>query len=141
MAGKYRGAQGLDPEFIKKLEKQFGFDKPAYVRFFMMLRDYLTFNFGQSYFRDVSVLHLIIEKMPVSISLGLWLTLISYLISVPLGIAKAVRDGSNFDVWPLAVIIGGYPIPGFVARNSVDHALSLLQQLFLWSILFPLFAA
>src|SRR6186713_953462 len=81
---KYRGAQGLDPEFIKKLEKQFGFDKPAYVRFFMMLRDYLTFNFGQSYFRDVSVLHLIVEKMPVSISLGLWLTLISYLISVPL---------------------------------------------------------
>ena len=114
MAGKYRGAQGLDPEFIKKLEKQFGFDKPAYVRFFMMLRDYLTFNFGQSYFRDVSVLHLIIEKMPVSISLGLWLTLISYLISVPLGIAKAVRDGSTFDVWTSAVIIGGYAIPGFI---------------------------
>src|SRR6476646_3349420 len=93
---KYRGAQGLDPEFIKKLEKQFGFDKPAYERFFMMLRDYLTFNFGQSYFRDVSVLDLIVEKMPVSISLGLWLTLISYLISVPLGVAKAVRDGSPF---------------------------------------------
>ncbi|MFO1088607.1 MAG: microcin C ABC transporter permease YejB [Hyphomicrobiales bacterium] len=111
---KYRGAQGLDPEFIKKLEVQFGFDKPAPERFLKMLKDYLTFNFGQSYFRDVSVIDLIKEKMPVSISLGLWLTLISYLVSVPLGIAKAVRDGTRFDVWTSAVIIGGYAIPGFI---------------------------
>ena len=102
MAVKYRGAQGLDPEFIKSLEKQFGFDKPAYERFFIMMKNYLTFNFGESYFRDKSVLDLMIEKMPVSISLGLWLTLITYAVSVPLGIRKAVRDGSNFDVWTSA---------------------------------------
>jgi microcin C transport system permease protein len=111
---KYRGAQGLDPEFIKKLEQQFGFDKPVYERFLLMMRNYLTFDFGDSYFRDVSVISLVKEKMPVSISLGLWLTLISYLVSVPLGIAKAVRDGSRFDVWTSAVIIGGYAIPGFI---------------------------
>jgi microcin C transport system permease protein len=111
---KYRGAQGLDPEFIKKLEQQFGFDKPVHERFLLMMRDYLTFNFGESYFRDVSVISLIKEKMPVSISLGLWLTVISYAVSVPLGIGKAVRDGSNFDVWTSAVIIAGYAIPGFI---------------------------
>src|SRR5688500_1019087 len=111
---KYRGAQGLDPEFIKKLEQQFGFDKPVYERFLLMMRNYLTFDFGDSYFRDVSVISLIKEKMPVSISLGLWLTLISYLVSVPLGIAKAVRDGSRFDVWTSAVIVAGYAIPGFI---------------------------
>src|SRR3984893_6794993 len=88
---KYRGAQGLDPEFIKSLEKQFGFDKPAYQRFFLMLWNYVRFDFGKSYFRDVSVLQLIKEKLPVSISLGIWMTLISYLISIPLGIRKAVR--------------------------------------------------
>ena len=111
---KYRGAQGLDPEFIAKLEKQFGFDKPVHERFLLMMGNYLTFNFGESYFRDVSVLQLIGEKLPVSVSLGLWLTLISYAVSVPLGIAKAVRDGSRFDVWTSAVIIAGYAIPGFI---------------------------
>jgi microcin C transport system permease protein len=111
---KYRGAQGLDPEFIKSLEKQFGFDKPAYVRFFIMMRDYITFDFGKSYFRDVSVLQLIKEKLPVSISLGLWMTLITYLISIPLGVQKAVSEGSRFDVWTSGVIIIGYAIPGFL---------------------------
>jgi microcin C transport system permease protein len=111
---KYRGAQGLDPAFIKSLEKQFGFDKPAYERFFIMLGNYLRFDFGKSYFRDVSVLHLIKEKLPVSISLGIWMTLLSYLISIPLGIRKAVRDGSQFDVWTSGFIIIGYAIPGFL---------------------------
>ncbi|HLH98437.1 MAG TPA: microcin C ABC transporter permease YejB [Xanthobacteraceae bacterium] len=111
---KYRGAQGLDPEFIASLEKQFGFDKPAYERFFLMLWNYSRFDFGKSYFRDVSVLQLIREKMPVSISLGLWLTLLTYLISIPLGIRKAVADGSVFDVWTSGVIVVGYSIPGFL---------------------------
>jgi microcin C transport system permease protein len=111
---KYRGAQGLDPEFIKSLEKQFGFDKPAYVRFFIMLKNYATFNFGKSYFRDVSVLQLIKEKLPVSMSLGIWMTLLTYLISIPLGIRKAVSDGSHFDMWTSGVIIIGYAIPGFL---------------------------
>jgi microcin C transport system permease protein len=113
-AFKYRGAQGLDPEFIKSLEKQFGFDKPAYERFLLMMGNYLTFDFGQSYFRDRSVLSLIIEKLPVSISLGLWLTLIQYMVSIPLGIRKAVKDGSPFDVWTSGVIIIGYAIPSFI---------------------------
>jgi microcin C transport system permease protein len=111
---KYRGAQGLDPEFIKSLEKQFGFDKPAYERFFIMMKNYVTFDFGTSYFRDVSVLQLIKEKLPVSISLGLWMTLLTYLISVPLGIRKAVRDGEPFDRWTSAVLVVGYAIPGFL---------------------------
>ena len=111
---EYRGAQGLDPAFIKSLEKQFGFDKPAYERFFLMLWNYLHFDFGKSYFRDVSVIHLIGEKLPVSISLGIWMTLLSYLISIPLGIRKAVRDGSQFDMWTSGVIIIGYAIPGFL---------------------------
>ena len=93
VSSKYRGAQGLDPEFIKSLEKQFGFDKPAHERFFLMMKNYLTFDFGKSYFRDVSVLQLIKEKLPVSISLGIWMTLLTYLISIPLGIRKAVNDG------------------------------------------------
>ncbi|MCJ2028188.1 microcin C ABC transporter permease YejB [Methylobacterium sp. J-043] len=113
-SSKYRGAQGLDPAFIKKLEAQFGFDKPAYERFGKMLWDYLRFDFGRSYFRDVSVLDLIKEKLPVSISLGLWMTLISYAISIPLGIRKAVSDGSRFDVWTSAVVIVGYAIPSFL---------------------------
>ena len=111
---KYRGAQGLDPEFIKSLEKQFGFDKPAYERFFLMLWNYLRFDFGKSYFRDTSVLQLIKEKLPVSISLGIWLTLLTYLISIPLGIRKAIQDGSHFDVWTSGIIIIGYAIPGFL---------------------------
>jgi microcin C transport system permease protein len=111
---KYRGAQGLDPAFIKSLEKQFGFDKPAYERFGIMLWNYLRFNFGKSYFRDVSVLQLIKEKLPVSMSLGIWMTLLTYLISIPLGIKKAIDDGSQFDVWTSGVIIIGYAIPGFL---------------------------
>jgi microcin C transport system permease protein len=113
-AFKYRGAQGLDPEFIKELERQFGFDKPAHERFLLMISNYLTFDFGESYFRDRSVVSLIVEKMPVSISLGLWLTLIQYLVSIPLGIRKAVRDGSAFDIWTSGVIIIGYAIPSFI---------------------------
>ena len=111
---KYRGAQGLDPEFIKKLEEQFGFDRPPLERFGKMLWDYIRFDFGESYFRDISVIDLILEKMPVSISLGLWLTLISYMISIPLGIRKAVKDGSAFDVWTSGIVIIGYAIPGFL---------------------------
>jgi microcin C transport system permease protein len=110
----YRGAQGLDPEFIKKLEKQFGFDKPPLERFGLMLWNYGRFDFGQSYYRDISVLKLVGEKMPVSISLGLWMTLLSYAISIPLGIRKAVKDGTRFDTWTSAVIIVGYAIPGFL---------------------------
>ncbi len=110
----YRGAQGLDPEFIKDLEKQFGFDKPAHERFLLMLGNYATFNFGESYFRSISVIDLILEKMPVSISLGLWTTLLSYLISIPLGVRKAVKDGSRFDTWTSGLIIVGYAIPGFL---------------------------
>jgi len=111
---RYRGAQGLDPEFIAKLEKQFGFDKPPLERFGMMLWNYIRFDFGDSYFRDISVIDLILEKMPVSISIGLWITLLSYLISIPLGIRKAVKDGSAFDVWTSGVVIVGYAIPGFL---------------------------
>src|SRR3712207_6024537 len=97
-SSRYRGAQGLDPQFIKQLEAQFGFDRPAHERFAKMLWDYARFDFGKSYFRDISVLELIKEKLPVSISLGLWMTLLSYAISIPLGIRKAVKDGSAFDV-------------------------------------------
>ena len=111
---KYRGAQGLDPEFIKELEKQFGFDKPAPERFFLMIKNYATFDFGDSYFRDVPVIDLIKEKMPVSISLGLWMMIVSYMISIPLGVAKAVRDGSTFDVWTSGIVIVGFAIPGFL---------------------------
>ncbi|NOT70003.1 MAG: ABC transporter permease subunit [Hyphomicrobium sp.] len=141
VSSKYRGAQGLDPEFIKSLEKQFGFDKPAYERFFLMIKNYTCrmtpdgtssatsmfrvhiwktsvgfdcLDFGKSYFRDISVVHLIKEKLPVSISLGLWMTLLTYLISIPLGIRKAVNDGSKFDSWTSAVLVVGYAIPGFL---------------------------
>ncbi|MBU1210122.1 MAG: microcin C ABC transporter permease YejB [Alphaproteobacteria bacterium] len=113
-ASKYRGAQGLDPEFIKSLEKQFGFDKPAHERFAMMMWNYATFNFGQSYFRDTPVLDLIAEKLPVSISLGIWMTLLTYLISIPLGIRKAVHDGTPFDVWTSGALVIGYAVPGFL---------------------------
>jgi microcin C transport system permease protein len=114
VTSKYRGAQGLDPEFIKSLEKQFGFDKPAHERFLLMMKSYLMFDFGKSYFRDVSVIELIKEKMPVSISLGLWMTLITYFISIPLGIRKAVRDGERFDTWTSTVLVIGYAVPGFL---------------------------
>ena len=111
---RYRGAQGLDPAFIAQLEKQFGFDKPPLERFGTMIWNYARFDFGDSYFRDISVVDLIIEKMPVSISLGLWITLISYAISIPLGIRKAVKDGSAFDIWTSGIVIIGYAIPGFL---------------------------
>lgn len=111
---KYRGAQGLDPEFIKSLEKQFGFDKPIGERFWLMLKNYLMFDFGDSYFQDRSVIDLVLSKMPVSISLGLWTTLLIYFISIPLGIKKAVKDGSTFDIWTSGAIIAGYAIPGFM---------------------------
>src|SRR5436305_14790132 len=111
---KYRGAQGLDPDFVKALEKQFGFDKPAPERFALMLWNFARFDFGKSYFRDLSVLQLIKEKLPVSMSLGIWITLLTYLISIPLGIRKAVLDGSKFDTWTSTVIIIGFAIPGFL---------------------------
>jgi microcin C transport system permease protein len=113
-SSRYRGAQGLDPEFIRRLEVQFGFDKPAHERFLLMMWNYFRFDFGQSYFRDVGVIDLIIEKLPVSISLGLWMTLLSYAISIPLGIRKAIKDGTTFDVWTSAIVIVGYAIPGFL---------------------------
>ncbi|HAO33012.1 MAG TPA: microcin C ABC transporter permease YejB [Candidatus Competibacter sp.] len=112
--GAYRGAQGLDPAFIAELNRQFGFDQPAYVRFGRMIRDYLSFDLGRSYFRDRDVLDLVLDKLPVSISLGVWSTLLIYLISIPLGIAKAVRDGSRFDVLSSAAVIVGYAIPAFL---------------------------
>jgi microcin C transport system permease protein len=111
---KYRGAQGLDPQFIKELERQFGFDKPAHERFLLMVWNFVRFDFGRSYFRDAKVIDLIREKMPVSISLGLWMMLLTYLISIPLGITKAVRDGSRFDMWSSGVIVIGYAVPGFL---------------------------
>ena len=112
--GSYQGAGNLDAEKIKELEIQFGFDKPPTERFFFMMKNFLTFNFGRSFMSDRPVLDLIIERLPVSISLGLWLTLISYLVSIPLGIAKAVRDGDRFDIWTSGVIIVGYAIPNFI---------------------------
>ena len=112
--GSYRGAQGLDPEFIAQLEREFGLDKPWYERFWISLKKYAVFDFGDSFFRDEKVADLIIDKMDVSISLGLWSTLLIYLISIPLGVAKAVRDGSRFDIWTSGVIIIGYAIPGFI---------------------------
>ncbi|WKA29447.1 microcin C ABC transporter permease YejB [Bradyrhizobium roseum] len=111
---KYRGAQGLDPDFIKSLEKQFGFDKPAPERFALMVWNFARFDFGKSFFRDTSVIQLVKEKLPVSISLGLWLTLLTYLISIPLGIRKAVADGTRFDTWTSAIVIVGFAIPGFL---------------------------
>jgi microcin C transport system permease protein len=111
---KYRGAQGLDPEFIKELERQFGFDKPAHVRFWIMLKNYAVLDFGQSFFRSTDVMDLVKQKMPVSISLGLWSTLIIYLISIPMGILKATKDGSRFDVASSWFIVIGYAIPGFL---------------------------
>lgn len=113
-SSKYRGAQGLDPEFIKELETLYGFDKPAPERFWIMMKNYLRFDLGQSYYRDISVVQLVAEKLPVSISLGLWSTLIIYLVSIPLGIRKAVKDGTPFDFWTSAAIFFGYSIPSFM---------------------------
>ncbi len=111
---KYRGARGIDPELIRQLERQYGFDRPAPERFARMIRSYLAFDFGSSFYRDRRVVDLIVEKLPVSISLGLWTTLAVYLVSIPLGIAKAVRDGSTFDVWTSGMVIVGYAIPSFL---------------------------
>ncbi|NJM91563.1 MAG: microcin C ABC transporter permease YejB [Rhodospirillaceae bacterium] len=110
----YRGARGLDPGIIKEIERMYGFDKPAHERFWMMMKDYATFNFGESFFKGRPVVDLVLEKMPVSISLGLWTTLIIYLVSIPLGIAKAVRDGTEFDVWTSIVIVVTSAIPGYL---------------------------
>ncbi len=110
----YVGARGLPPEFIAELEREFGFDKPPIERFVNMMWNYIRFDFGESYFRSISVVDLVIEKMPVSISLGLWSTAIAYLISIPLGIRKAVKDGSSFDTWTSGLIIVAYAIPGFL---------------------------
>ncbi len=110
----YVGARGLPPEFIAELEKEFGFDKPPVERFFSMMWNYMRFDFGESYFRSIGVIDLIKEKLPVSITLGLWSTLIAYIVSIPLGIAKAVRDGSRFDTWTSGAIIAAYAIPGFL---------------------------
>ncbi len=161
---KYRGAQGLDPEFIAELETQFGFDKPVHERFFKMVSDYARFDFGKSYYRDVAVIDLIGEKLPVSITLGLWTTLLTYLISIPLGIAKAQRDGTPFDVWTSAVIIVGYAVPGFLLAVALIvlfaggsyfnwfplrgltsenwHEFSILGQVvdYLWHIFLPVLA-
>ena len=111
---KYRGSQGIDPEFIAELEKQFGFDKPPLERFGKMVWDYARLDFGESFYRDTSVIDLIKEKMPVSISLGIWILFLSYGISIPLGIKKAVEDGSAFDVWTSGVIVIAYAVPGFL---------------------------
>lgn len=110
----YRGARGLDPEIIAEIERMFGFDKPLHERFFLMVGNYLRFDFGESYFRDRKVVDLVFEKMPVSISLGLWTTLLVYLISIPLGVLKAVRDGDRFDIWTSVLVIIGNAIPGFL---------------------------
>ncbi len=114
VTSRYRGARGLDPEFIRDIERMYGFDKPMHERFFQMMAQYLRFDFGTSYFRDQTVVDLVLEKMPVSISLGLWTTLLTYLIAIPLGIRKAVRDGSRFDIWTSAVVIIGNAIPSFL---------------------------
>ena len=114
VGSKYRGAQGLDARFIKQLEAQFGFDKPWYERYAKLLWDFARFDFGKSYFRDVTVIQLIREKLPVSISLGLWMMLVTYLISIPLGIRKAVRDGERFDTWTSGMLVIGYAVPGFL---------------------------
>ena len=111
---EYAGARGLPPEFIEDLEREFGFDKPPLERFFGMMWNYMRLDFGESYFRSISVIDLVLEKMPVSITLGLWSTLIAYVISIPLGIGKAVRDGTRFDTWTSGLVIVAYAIPGFL---------------------------
>ena len=113
-ASKYRGARGLDPQLVKELERQFGFDKPAPERFWLMIKNYVKFDFGQSFYQNRSVVDLVVEKMPVSISIGVWTTLLVYCISIPLGITKAVRDGESFDVWTSVVVIIGNAIPAFL---------------------------
>jgi microcin C transport system permease protein len=110
----YRGARGLDPEIIEQIKKMYGFDKPPLERFVLMIGNYLRFDFGESFFRNERVISLVLHTLPVTISLGLWTTLLVYLVSIPLGIRKAVRDGSRFDIWTSWVIITGYAIPSFL---------------------------
>ena len=160
----YRGAAGIDPELLADIKKQYGFDKPAPERFLLMLKSYLRFDFGMSFFRDTPVLTLIGEKLPISISLGLWTTLIVYLVSIPLGIKKAVEDGSRFDVWSSTVVVVGQAIPGFLfavlllilfaggsyfqwfpLRGIVSdgwHSLPLWQKIldYLWHMVLPITA-
>ncbi len=160
----YRGSRGLSPKVIAQIEQRFGFDKPPLERFGSMLWSYLRFDFGNSFFRDISVIDLIKEKLPVSITLGLWMTLLSYGISIPLGIRKAVKDGSRFDVWTSSVIIVGYALPGFLIAillivlfaggsfwtvfplkglvSSNFASLNWWQQIldYLWHITLPIFA-
>ncbi len=114
ITSKYRGTQGLAPELVAEIELMYGFDKPIHVRFFKMMRDYATFNFGDSFFRDQKVVDLVLDKMPVSISLGIWSTLVIYLVSIPLGIRKALKHGSRFDVWSSTIVILGNAIPTFL---------------------------
>ncbi|MDO6588892.1 microcin ABC transporter permease [Loktanella sp. D2R18] len=162
---EYVGGRGLPPEFIAELEREFGFDKPPLERFLNMIWNYMRFDFGESYFRSISVFDLVMEKMPVSITLGLWSTLIAYFVSIPLGIKKAVRDGSAFDTWTSGAIIIGYAIPGFLfaillvvlfaggsywrlfplrglTSNDFDQ-LSLIGKVidYLWHIALPVFAS
>ena len=117
---KYRGAQGLDPDIIKEIEEMYGMNKPAHIRFFDMMKNYLTFDFGESFFRDQKVIDLVLDKMPVSISIGLWTTLLVYLISIPLGIRKAIRDGSQFDITSSTIITIGYAIPKFFICSNIN---------------------
>ena len=162
--GGYRGRQGLLPEYVAELEKQYGFDKPLWERFFIMMGDYLTLDFGKSYYRDESVVDLVLEKMPVSISLGVWTTLIVYLVSIPLGIRKAIRDGSRFDVWTSAVLAVGtaipsylfavfllvflaggsylqwFPLGGLVSEGWEQLSLGSLVADYLWHMVLPVFA-
>ncbi len=164
-SSNYRGATGLPSEFIADLEAQFGFDKPPLQRFLSMLRSYLVFDFGESYFRSISVVELVKEKMPVSISLGLWSTLLAYLISIPLGIRKAINEGSSFDNWTSSLIIIGYAIPAFLfaifllvlfaggsyfkifpTRGLISDGfedMSLIQQIldYFWHITLPVLAS
>jgi microcin C transport system permease protein len=164
IGSRYRGAQGLDPSFIKEIEKMYGMDKPITVRFLDMIKRYATFDFGDSFFQDRRVVDLVIERMPVSISLGLWTTLLVYLISIPLGIAKAVRDGTRFDVVTSGVVTVAYSIPGYLfaillivlfaggrylslfpLRGIVSdnwRQLPLLQKIldYLWHMTLPIFA-
>ncbi|RKX96359.1 MAG: microcin ABC transporter permease [Spirochaetes bacterium] len=111
---KYKGAEGLDPELIKEVEKMYGFDKPPLKRFFIMMGNYVRFDFGKSFFKDEKVMNLVKQRLPVSITLGLWTTFLVYLISIPLGIKKAVKDGSAFDTWTSFIVTVGYAIPGFL---------------------------
>ena len=161
---KYRGAQGLDPDIIKEIEEMYGMNKPAHKRFFDMIINYITFDFGESFFRDQKVIDLVLDKMPVSISLGLWTTILVYLISIPLGIRKAVKDGSQFDITSSTIITIGYAIPNFlfavilivffaggryydffplrglVSDNFADLSLILKIKDYFWHLTLPLLA-